>query len=37
MGGNDVLAQRIVVRDVHLTGGIVEEAIVFLTDPFLLA
>ena len=37
MGSNDVHVQRIVIRDVHPTGGIVEEAIVFLTDPFLLA
>ena len=37
MGSDDVHAQRIVVEDVHLTRGIVEEAIVFLADPFLFA
>ena len=37
MGGNDVHVQRIVDGDIHPTGGIVEEADVFLTDPFLLA
>ena len=37
MGSDDVHVQRIVVRDVHLTGEIVEEAIMFLADPFLLA
>ena len=37
MDSNDVHAQRIVDGNIHSTGGIVEEAIMFLTDSFLLA
>ena len=37
VSSDDVHAQRIIVGNVHLTGGIVEEAIVFLADSFLLA
>ena len=37
MGSDDLHTERIIVRDVHLTRGVVEEAIVFLTDSFLFA
>ena len=37
MGSDDVHAQRIIVGDVHPTRGIIEEAVVFLADPFLFA
>ena len=37
MGSDDMHVETLSVRNIHLTGGIVEEAIVFLADSFLLA
>ena len=37
MGRDDVHTQRIVIRNIHPTRGIIEEAVVFLADPFLFA
>ena len=37
MGRDNVHAQRIIIGDIHPTGGIIEEAVMFLADSFLLA
>ena len=37
MGGDDLHAEILSIRDIHPTGGVVEEVITFLADSFLLA
>ena len=37
MGGDDLHAEILSIGNIHLTGGVIEEAILFLTDSFLLA
>ena len=37
MGRDDLHVERIIIRDIHPTGGVIEEAISFLADSFLFA